>query len=88
VNIAIDYDNTFTLDPPFWRGFIMRAVMAGHKVLCVTMRHDSMPVEHEMSVPVHYTGHKAKRPFMEAQGIHIDVWIDDMPEFVCVDAAA
>ena len=35
---------------------------------------------------IYFTGRLAKRPFMLAKGIKIDVWIDDYPEAVVKDA--
>lgn len=32
------------------------------------------------------TGRKAKKPFCEQEGIIIDIWIDDNPEAVIMDA--
>lgn len=41
MNIAIDWDDTFTLDEPFWRAFIASAEAAGHRVYLVTCRRDT-----------------------------------------------
>ena len=82
--IAIDYDHTFTEDPPLWRGFIRRAQASGHEVICVTMRHETEAIE--MPVPVFYTGRKAKKPHMDALGHDIDIWIDDTPAWILTDA--
>lgn len=85
--IALDYDGTFTADPPLWRNFIALCQRRGHKVVCVTMRYEREAVDN-MPAPVIYTGRKAKIPFMQALGRHVDIWIDDMPHFVVADALA
>ena len=36
--IALDYDNTYTLDPTFWDGFIVVSKARGHNVIVATMR--------------------------------------------------
>jgi hypothetical protein len=76
MNIAIDYDGTFTADPEFWIAIIALAEKRGHKVYCVTKREPEMGVP-GIPVPVIFSSRKAKRPATELQGIHIDVWIDD-----------
>ncbi len=41
MNIALDWDLTFTADEPFWRKFIAMARESGHKVWIVTCRLDT-----------------------------------------------
>lgn len=40
MNIAIDFDDTFTADPDLWRAFIKDAEARGHKCYIVTCRRD------------------------------------------------
>ena len=86
MNISLDYDETYSADPLTWRRVVRTLMDAGHNVRVVTMRH-----QHEISticpllrsmVEVIPTGRKAKRPFCEALGIQIDIWIDDSPHWV------
>jgi hypothetical protein len=92
LNVALDYDNTYTLDPAAWRAVIRVLKDQGHKVYVVTMRHEKHEgdeVKERLSSKVDgifFTSRKAKKPFMYAQGIHISVWIDDIPFFVDNDA--
>ncbi len=84
MNIAIDYDDTYTRDPLMWVNIIAFFKRRGHMVYCVTSRsyHASSPVIIDLGNKVdeiYYTNGKAKQPFMFAQGIRIDVWIDDNP---------
>lgn len=90
MNISIDFDNTYTQDRELWNEFIRLAQSRKHNVYCVTARHANKS-DHLTEVlesigklvGVHncvFTGNLPKRPFCEANNIHIDVWIDDMPE--------
>ena len=96
MKLALDYDDTYTLDPEFWDGFIASAKEKGHEVVFVTMRNEQVnPIggtekgfsEYfiELSFKgcdVYYTNCDAKRAYMENLGIGIDVWIDDNPKYV------
>lgn len=87
MNIALDYDGTYTKDPELWHAFIASAAARGHRVCCVTMRYPSEPVQ--MPCDVIYTGRKAKAA--HAQAVHqmaFDIWIDDRPEFILLGATA
>ena len=86
MNIAIDHDLTYDQDPKLWDLFIATALQRGHKVWGVTKREPHLTVY--MSCPVIYTSRKAKRPFVKAKGIHIDVWIDDSPEGILFNDGA
>ena len=92
MNIALDYDETYTRDPLFWDGFCRNAKTHGHTVYCVTMRYreESGGMESIASVvhSVFFTGRKAKQKYMYDKGIRIDVWIDDSPHFIVMDALA
>lgn len=93
MNIALDYDNTYTRDPKFWNSFLYLASASGHTVYCVTMRYDfegddvRSALEDRVNY-IYFTGRKAKKEFMFAKDIAIDVWIDDMPFFILNDASA
>ena len=92
MNIALDYDNTYTRDPILWNVFVANAIGLGHKVYCVTMRspEEGLQVFHDLSGKVDgifFTNRRAKKDFMFEQGISIDVWIDDMPFFIYSDAS-
>lgn len=89
MKLALDYDDTYTLDPEFWDVFLSNARHRGHKVYIVTMRYPEEAVHEYASMRadrVVYTSRKAKRPHLRALGLEIDVWIDDSPEFVLFDA--
>jgi hypothetical protein len=93
VNIALDYDDTFTASPEFWKEVILLARKYGHKTQIVTMRHpwlDTIPEEaellHDYECPVVYCDGKAKRPVMLARGVPVNFWIDDRPETITHDS--
>jgi hypothetical protein len=86
--IALDYDGTYTADPGLWNHFVDVARRRNHEVHIVTMRAESEPVRLGCTVDrVHYTDRKAKRPYMEARGLTVQIWIDDMPDFILGSAA-
>jgi len=88
MTIAIDFDDTFTKDPALWRGFVIMCRNRGHNPIMVTMRYPTQhggmedAIELFEAVNVYFTGHHLKKPFMERLNIHVDVWIDDMPETI------
>ena len=87
MNIALDFDATYTEDPELWNRFIANAKLRGHTVYCVTMRSPSEGGEVEKALAarvdgIFYTSRELKRAFCNRNSIHIDVWIDDTPEFI------
>lgn len=97
MNIALDFDGTYTRDALAWNGFIGLMRGFGHKVYVVTMRygpeyplneaHEVIRMLGQKVDAIYFTGRKAKRSFMAKCCIDIHVWIDDQPEFVVIDAA-
>lgn len=89
MKIALDYDNTYSLDPEFWSNFALGANLYGHEVKIVTIRDDrydrTAPLEAvERQLPVIYTRGVAKRWYLThfGNGFIPDVWIDDKPESI------
>jgi len=83
MRIALDFDKTYTLDPPMWNAWIDMARKRDHEVICVTMRYPSESIE--MPCEVVYTSRQAKGPFMLALDRKPDVWIDDSPHWIFTD---
>jgi hypothetical protein len=89
---SLDFDNTFTEDPVFWKWFILKATTRGHKVFCVTARteeqrnidevEDSFGSSLELIEDVVFCNHLPKKDIVDKLGINIDVWIDDKPETI------
>ena len=100
--IAIDYDDTFTLDPVAWFSVVCVLQAHGHRVVCVTARRNVIERRQEVEqampagVDVFCVFDQPKRSAMRERGISVDVWIDDRPEVipdpaevegVCVESA-
>lgn len=91
MNISLDYDETYTRDKYLWNAFIQFAIASGHTVYCVTMRShaEGDEVRRDLSHLVKdiiFTTRRAKKETCYKLGIHIDVWIDDMPLFITQNA--
>ncbi len=89
MKIALDYDNTYTLDPDCWYNVIIEFLSSDHEVSIVTVRHeywDAHPwlddLKEEFEIPVIFTDGRAKKDFCLERGIEFDVWIDDRPQTI------
>lgn len=88
MRIALDFDNTFTLDPNLWYCFIDDVLDRGGSVTIVTVRHpywDAHPLLDELQkvgIVVIFTDGRAKKDFCAELGLEFDVWIDDRPQTI------
>lgn len=84
MNIALDFDDTYTRDPEFWDMFIFNGIARGHDIRIVTFRKSVMRDDmlDNIGIPVIYTEYTQKRAFTNKMGWMVDVWIDDSPEFI------
>lgn len=84
MNIALDWDHTFTRDTRSWQKFIDMMTLAGHRVWIVTSRGLDTPIEFVPSniEGVVYCEYVAKKVVTQKQGISIDVWCDDDPRWI------
>ena len=80
--IALDYDNTYSLDPNTWNAFISLFQANGHRVIGVTLRSKCPDNSFPVGLEVICCAYKAKRQACLLAGAKIDVWIDDQPEFI------
>lgn len=81
--ISLDYDLTYTADPTLWNNFLRNCMLRGHTVYIVTARPDDCPIDKEPLVDkVFYTAGESKKPYMEKQGIDVNIWIDDSPNMI------
>ena len=92
MNIGLDFDGTITSEPTGFSVFVnhMRLV-AKHKVYIVTMRYpqeclDIPQVFLNAVTGLYPTSRQAKNEFMLKQDIAIDVWIDDNPKAIYMNA--
>lgn len=91
MNIGLDYDGCASNDPNTFAKLILLLEHAGHSVYMVTMRYPSElasvhPALLATGIEVFATSRRAKKPFMDAKGINIHVWIDDNPKAIHMDA--
>jgi hypothetical protein len=86
MNIALDFDDTYTRDPVMWDQFISLVQSRGHDIRIVTFRKRSMndaALDYlATKMPVIFTEFTQKRAFTNKMGWIVDVWIDDSPEFI------
>lgn len=82
--IAIDYDETFTEDPDFWRDVIALGATRGHRFICVTGRSTPPDPTREPPIPclVLCSPQELKDHCARRNGFHVNVWIDDMPGLI------
>ncbi len=82
---ALDFDNTFDRDPELFREIVQLLRGRGHVAVCVTSRMAGIndAVEQMVGdVPVVYAGTRWKRAAARDAGYLVNVWIDDLPEYV------
>ena len=90
---ALDYHNTYSADPKFWNTFIYMAWMRKATVLCVSHATDQDEINDLYDSigkvigkkNVVLTDGKAKKPYCDAHGIDIDIWIDNNPIHIIED---
>jgi hypothetical protein len=84
MNIALDFDDTYTRDPELWDQFIFLSRTRGHDIRIVTFRKSTMrdPALDNIGIPVIFTEYTQKRAHCNKLGWYVDVWIDDSPEFI------
>ena len=85
--IALDYDETYTVDPYFLKKVIELGKERGHLFICATMRYESEGEEIILNLKdkveaIIFTGRKAKMLEVNKQGYYPSVWIDDSPLFL------
>ena len=86
MNIALDFDDTYTRDPGLWEQFISDARARNHDIRIVTFRKKTMtdPAIDYLAtiIPVIFTEYTQNRAFTNKMGWFVDIWIDDSPEFI------
>lgn len=89
--MALDYQGTITADIPFWINFIKMTESAGHRIVIVSMctNEEKALIDdrvHEACPWIVPTCGRAKKEFLDTFGIVPDIWIDDQPEAVFINA--
>ena len=83
MNISLDFDDTYSLDPAMWDKAIDLFQKSGHQVFCVTKRFEenAEDIRKALRIPIIFAL-KSKSEAVKKQGIRIDVWIDDRPKSI------
>lgn len=82
MRIALDWDDTYTRNPVFWDRFIDLCLSFGVDVRIVTQRLETNPIRQPLKIPIIYTNYTQKRDHCNSVGFIVDIWIDDIPEFI------
>lgn len=85
---AIDFDGTYTADPELFKAFVGLLKARGHIPIMVTGR----PAEYGMDeapkalvgdlMPIIFAGGEWKIDAAKAAGYEVDIWVDDLPQFI------
>lgn len=86
MNIAIDYDNTYTRCRVLFEKIILLFKDFGHNVFIVTCRHEGEPIDDCNNITKIYTSRIAKYDYCQNIGLKIDIWIDDNPQYIVSNA--
>jgi hypothetical protein len=89
--ICIDYDDTYTADPDMWNRIIPIMKQHGFRVICATMRFPEEGADVGRSIgqwvdQIIFTKRQAKKTYLMGKKIHVDIWIDDRPEWLFADS--
>lgn len=81
IGVCVDYDETFTTDREGWTAIIEFLRSRGMDVFCISLRFPNCPIADFPGV-VHYACGQHKWEFAEANGIRVDIWVDDWPAII------
>jgi low affinity Fe/Cu permease len=88
----IDYHDTYTLDPKMWNVIIELLYLRKNEVVCIS--HDGVDALEEIQDSIgkvigkencYMTDGQAKMDWAKANGIDVDVWIDNNPIHIVQD---
>ena len=86
--IALDYDETFTIEPDMWMDFLRMAQAWDFQVIIATGRKGWTPdIERqrhnlEKFDDIVFCGDEYKSSACKGAGYEVNVWIDDMPQMI------
>lgn len=88
--VAIDYDDTISLNIDAWKQIINLFASLGAIVYVVTYRESTRFDDMDLDIPhvkdFIFTNASAKKKYCEdIVGIEVDIWIDDSPESIVFD---
>lgn len=85
LKVALDYDDTFTVNPQMWGMIVAVMKQFGAEVKFVTyrsMKTNNADIElsaKEVDIPIIYCNYYQKAQVCAKSGWIPDIWIDDMP---------
>lgn len=88
MNIALDYDDTYTAAPEIFDQVVKLFKAAGHDIRFVTIRspecnnRDIFRAATELEIPVVFTSAKQKAHVCVDVAFPVDIWIDDQPDLI------
>lgn len=90
--IAIDYDDTISLNVEAWKEIIKLFASFGAIIYVITYRHSTQFNDMDMNIPhvkdFIFTNAMGKKKYCEEiAGVSVDIWIDDSPESIVWDAS-
>jgi hypothetical protein len=84
--IALDYDDTFTLDPAGWADALRYLRKPDRPVWGVTARNRGQiitcPIFHEVCDKILYCCGQSKLTLLTGHNIEVAYWIDDKPQYI------
>lgn len=91
MKIALDYDDTYTLNRALWLDFInLLKLYPDTDIRIVTIRHPQLDkiTDGLLDIPIIYTSGMAKKWYLINHGDWSpDVWIEDRPELILENSA-
>ncbi|MFW3388087.1 UNVERIFIED_CONTAM: hypothetical protein RF648_19040 [Kocuria sp. CPCC 205274] len=91
LNIALDYDDTYTANKAMWHGIVRLMEYYGNDVRFVTARfetpngysNDEIVSDAErLGIPIIYCNGVQKATRCDDVGFNVDIWIDDFPVLI------
>lgn len=85
--IGLDYDDTFTTDPHAWAEAMHVLRAAGFTIVGTTFRYEEHepiknPLYTQVCDAIIYCNRESKAVHAERAGYKVDIWIDDIPQYV------
>lgn len=80
--ISFDWDGTWDKDIPLFTTLAQTCVAAGWQVIICTNRASTNPIPAPAGFRIIYANGAPKREACHAAGVHVHVWVDDLPVLV------
>lgn len=93
--VALDFDNTYDVEPELWNQIIELMTGKGWTVICVTQEDGDNPEQYAKVANtigkvigidnVYFTAGKKKKKYMKKHDIEPNIWIDNNPKRIFED---